>query len=234
MSKSRPRPLITGKKPLVTDSSMAATEMEDQSAARHAKLARKRRLAALLRWLHIYTSMLSFALVFFFAVTGLTLNHADKFGDKTQTREEKGSLDRRWVNTPDTLKIARLEIVEFFRNKYGIRAALSDFRIDDTQIGVSFKGPGFAADAFVNRENGQYELTKTSAGFVGLINDLHKGRDTGPVWSMVIDIAAILLTLVSLTGMLLLLYIKRRRLGGLLVAALGLLVAYMVYKIWLG
>jgi hypothetical protein len=195
-------------------------------------LARKRRLAAFLRWLHIYLSMLSFALVFFFAVTGLTLNHADKFG-QTQTREEKGSLDRRWVNTPDTLKIARLEIVEFFRNKYSIRAALSDFRIDDEQIGVSFKGPGFAADAFITRANGEYELTKTSAGFVGLINDLHKGRDTGRAWSMVIDVSAVLLTLVSLTGMLLLLFLKKRRVSGLLVAALGLLVIYIIYKIWL-
>jgi hypothetical protein len=189
-------------------------------------------MAALLRWLHIYLSMLSFVLVFFFAVTGLTLNHADKFADQTHTQEEKGALDLRWVKTPDTLKIARLEIVEYFRNKYGIRAALSDFRIDDSQIGVSFKGPGFAADAFINRENGEYELTKTSAGFVGLINDLHKGRDTGPGWSMVIDIAAVLLTLVSLTGMLLLLFLKKRRSSGLLVAALGLLVSYIVYRIW--
>ncbi|HXB92015.1 MAG TPA: PepSY-associated TM helix domain-containing protein [Puia sp.] len=199
---------------------------------REARLARKRRLAALLRWLHIYVSMLSFALVFFFAVTGLTLNHADKFADQTHTQQEKGRLDLRWVKTPDTLKIGKLQIVEYLRNQHGIKAALSDFRVDDTQIGVSFKGPGFAADAFINRDNGEYELTKTTAGFVGLINDLHKGRDTGSGWSLFIDIAAILLTLVSLTGILLLLYIKRRRLGGLLVAAMGLLLVFMVYKIW--
>ena len=185
-----------------------------------------------MRWLHIYVSMLSFALVFFFAVTGLTLNHADKFADQTHTQQEKGRLDLRWVKTPDTLKIGKLQIVEYLRNQHGIKAALSDFRVDDTQIGVSFKGPGFAADAFINRDNGEYELTKTTAGFVGLINDLHKGRDTGSGWSLFIDIAAILLTLVSLTGILLLLYIKRRRLGGLLVAAMGLLLVFMVYKIW--
>jgi hypothetical protein len=229
MSKSRQPLLTTEGKPPVTDPSMAT---EDQGAARVPRLARKRRMAALFRWLHIYLSMLSFALVFFFAVTGLTLNHADKFGDQTRTQEEKGKLDLRWVKTPDTLTIARLEIVEYLRNKYGIRAALSDFRIDDAQIGVSFKGPGFAADAFINRENGEYDLTRTSAGFVGMINDLHKGRDSGPVWSVVIDIAAILLTLVSLTGMLLLLFLKKRRFIGLLVAALGLLVGYLVYKIW--
>ena len=232
MSKSRRSPWITGRKQQGTDPPMITTETEVKGAARSARLTRKRRLAAFLRWLHIYLSMVSFGLVFFFAVTGLTLNHADKFADQTHTQQEKGILDLRWVKTPDTLKINRLQIVEYLRNKYGIRAALSDFRIDDSQIGVSFKGPGFAADAFISRENGEYELTKTSAGFVGIINDLHKGRDTGPGWSMLIDIAAVLLTLVSLTGMLLLLYIRKRRLSGLLVAALGLLVAYLIYKIW--
>ncbi len=192
-----------------------------------------RKTAMVLRWLHIYLSMVSFALVFFFAVTGLTLNHADKFGDQMSTKEVKGKLELRWVRTPDTLKIAKLDIVEYLRSTYGIRAALTDFRIDDSQIGVSFKGPGFAADAFINRETGEYELTRTSAGFVGIINDLHKGRDTGPVWSMVIDIAAVLLTLVSLTGMLLLLFLKKRRFSGLLVAALGLLLGYIIYKIWI-
>ncbi len=205
----------------------------DSGAAKPARLARKRRMAALFRWLHIYLSMLSFGLVFFFALTGLTLNHADKFGDQTQTKQDKGALDLRWVKTPDTMNIARLDIVEYFRNKYGIRAALSDFRIDDSQIGVSFKGPGFAADAFINRDNGAYELTRTSAGFVGVINDLHKGRDTGKRWSLLIDISAVLLTLVSLTGMVLLLYLKKKRLNGLIIAALGLLLVYIVYKIFI-
>jgi hypothetical protein len=185
------------------------------------------------RWLHIYVSMISFAIVFFFSVTGLTLNHADKFGDQLRSVEEKGKLNVNWVKTEDTSKIAKLEIVEYLRNNNNIKAALSDFRIDDLQIGVSFKGPGYAADAFINRSSGEYELTKTSAGFVGIINDLHKGRDTGHAWSVFIDISAILLALVSLTGMLLLLFIKRRRVSGLLVAALGIVLAYLVYAIWI-
>ena len=177
--------------------------------------------------------MVSFALVFFFAVTGLTLNHADKFGDQVHTRQEKGRLDSQWVNPSDTLKIAKLQIVEYLRNTHGIKAAMSDFRIDDQQIGVSFKGPGYAADAFIDRITGAYDLTTTSAGFIGVINDLHKGRDTGRVWSVVIDVAAVLMTLVSLTGMVLLLFLRRKRLSGLITAALGLLVTYVIYKIWI-
>ena len=48
-----------------------------------------RRTAVLVRWLHIYLSMASFAIVFFFAVTGLTLNHADKFAGRVRTVQKK-------------------------------------------------------------------------------------------------------------------------------------------------
>jgi len=195
------------------------------------KTALNRSTAMLVRWLHIYLSMISFAIVFFFAVTGLTLNHAERFTGHVQTTQEKGHLDASWTRGPDTLHINKLSIVEYLRKTHNINAALSDLRIDDSQIGVSFKGPGYAADVFIDRGTGAYELSKTSAGFIGIINDLHKGRDTGTAWSVFIDASAILLTLVSLTGMVLLLFLKRRRLGGLLIAALGLLLAWLVYII---
>ena len=193
----------------------------------------KRRMAALFRWLHIYLSMVSFAIVFFFAVTGLTLNHADMFQSQIHAITEKGKMNAAWTNATDTNKIDKLHIVEYLRQTHGIKAALGDLDIDDSQIRVSFKGPGFAADAFVNRDKGTYELTTTNAGFVAVINDLHKGRDTGKVWPVLIDISAVLLILVSLTGIILLLYLKKKRLSGLLIAALGLLLAYFIYKIFI-
>ena len=193
----------------------------------------RRRIAMSSRWLHIYVSMISFAIVFFFAVTGLTLNHADKFSSELHSTQEKGKMDVAWVSLPDTSKIDKLKIVEYLRNKNNVKAAMSDFRIDDLQVSVSFKGPGYAADIFINRTNGEYEVTKTSAGFVGFINDLHKGRDTGKAWSVVIDIAAILMTLVSLTGICLMLFIKRKRVSGFIIVALGLLITWLVYMIWI-
>jgi hypothetical protein len=205
----------------------------DQSVSVSRYVHLKRKSAVVLRWLHIYISMISFAIVFFFAATGLTLNHADKFIGQSHTAQEKGSMNQAWVNETDTLKIARLDIVEFLRNKHKIRASLSDFRIDDSQIGVSFKGPGYAADVFIDRKSGNYDISQTSAGFIGIINDLHKGRDTGHAWSIFIDISAILLALVSLTGFLLLLFLKRKRMSGLVVAGCGLLLVYLVYSIWI-
>ena len=197
------------------------------------RLVSKGRLARLTRWLHIYISMLSFAIVFFFAATGLTLNHADKFNGQIHTTQEKGHLNAAWVKVPDTLKIAKLEVVEALRRADGITAPLRDFRIDDAQIDVSFKGPGYEADAFITRETGEYDMTITNAGFIGVINDLHKGRDAGIAGSVFIDVSSVLLLVVSLTGLLLLLFLRRKRLSGLLVAAFGMLLAWLVYMIWI-
>lgn len=197
------------------------------------RLAFERTVAMLSRWLHIYGSMISFAIVFFFSITGITLNHPDYFAGELKTSLEKGKLDSNWVTGKDTNKIAKLEIVEFLRKNHHISAAVSEFRIDDTQCTVSFKGPGYAADAFINRENGTYELTLLRAGIVGIMNDLHKGRDTGSKWSWVIDISAILLVLVSVSGMILILYIKRKRLSGLIIALFGAVLLWGLYHMFI-
>ncbi len=200
-------------------------------AVKHSKKTKKK-VAKISRWLHIYLSMVSFAIVLFFSVTGLTLNHADFFAGKTITTQDTGRLTAAWVNAKDTNLIAKLDVVEFFRNKYHVKGAVSDFRIDEPQISVSFKGPGYAGDIFITRETGSYELSQTRTGFIGFMNDLHKGRDTGSTWSWVIDVSAIFLILISLSGLILLLFLKKKRMNGLILGAVGLLLVYLIYKIW--
>ena len=193
----------------------------------------QRNIAMLSRWLHIYVSMVSFAIVFFFSVTGITLNHPDTFAGALKNSQEKGKLNLLWVSSKDTNQVNKLNIVEYLRKTHNIKAAVSEFRIDEGQCSVSFKGPGYAADAFINRENGSYDIMFIRAGVVGVLNDLHKGRDTGSRWSWMIDISAGLMVIVSLSGMILMLYIKRKRLSGLILAVLGLILFYLIYLIWI-
>ena len=186
------------------------------------------------RWLHIYVSMVSFAIVLFFAVTGLTLNHADKFAYQQRAKQLKGNMNVAWVKVEDTARINKLAIVEYLRGTHKIKSAVSEFRIDDAQCSISFKGPGYGSDALISRVDGSYELTEVSSGFVGLINDLHKGRDTGTGWLWVIDISAVFMIRVSLTGIILLLFIKKRKTSGLIVAAVGVLLFLAIYFICAG
>jgi len=57
----------------------------------------KRQVIVLSRWLHIYLSMASFGILFFFAVTGLTLNHEDWFNKQQHTVQFRGAMDRKYL-----------------------------------------------------------------------------------------------------------------------------------------
>lgn len=176
--------------------------------------------------------MVSFTILLFFAVTGITLNHQDKFTGQVKATTFKSTVKPEWVNPPAGKEVAKLEIVEQLRKDHNIKAALSDFRIDDDQLSVSFKGPGYAADAFIDRKTNKYEMNESRLGIVAVVNDLHKGRDTGSVWSGVIDASAILMTLVSLTGLVLIFFLQKKLLSGLVALGIGTILCYVVYLVW--
>jgi uncharacterized protein len=195
--------------------------------------------AIVTRWLHIYLSMISFAVVFFFAATGITLNHAEWFSRQVQTTHYRGIVPAALLHEsgqrpdklqPDKLEPDKLGIVELLRNRHKIHGSVSDFRVEDSQISISFKGPGYAADAFIDATNGSYDLAETRNGFVAILNDLHKGRDTGSAWSMVIDVSAALLVLVSLTGLVLIWFVYKRRTSGLILAIFSGVLCWLVYR----
>jgi len=49
---------------------------------------------------------------------------------------------------------------------------------------------------------------------------------------VIIDISAVLMTLVSLTGMLLIFFLQKKRLSGLQAAGAGIVVCYVAYLAW--
>jgi hypothetical protein len=188
----------------------------------------KRRLAKYSRWLHIYGSMTSFAVVLFFSLTGWTLNHPAAFASHERRTQVKGTLDPKLTNT-GSAEPAKLEIVEALRRAHGVAGALTDFRIDDDQLSVAFKGPGYIADAFIDRRTGSYELSESRLGLVAIANDLHKGRDTGGAWKVLIDVSAGLLTFISATGLVLLYFIHKHRVAGFILLIAGCAITALIY-----
>jgi hypothetical protein len=191
----------------------------------------KRDIATWSRWLHIYLSMFSFLVILFFAITGITLNHPEKFSSQQVVTKQDGKVDTTWVASESSIQSSKLEIVEFFRNTYGIKAAISDFRVEEDLCTISFKGPGYAADVFIDRPSGDYQLVTTASGLVAVMNDLHKGRDTSEGWKWVIDLSAVFVILVSLTGFVMIFFLKKKRVPGILLWLIGTLLFALSY--WL-
>ena len=174
--------------------------------------------------------MASFSILLFFAVTGITLNHQGRMTGEPKVTRFTGHVEAAWVGVGGGQQVDQARIVERMRQAHGIKAHLSDFRVDDDQVSVSFKGPGYAADAFVDRKTAAYEMTETRMGLVAIVNDLHKGRDTGTAWAQVIDISAIVMSLVSITGFTLIFFLHKRLTLGLWVLAIGTAICLAVYE----
>ncbi|MEW4561447.1 PepSY-associated TM helix domain-containing protein [Bremerella sp. JC770] len=185
--------------------------------------------AKLTRWLHTYLSMVSFATLLFFAATGLTLNHPTWFGaDEVVIRDDDGSFPTSQL----AAEVDKLSIAEELRATHHLKGKVAEFEVSDFDCMVTFKSPGYVADVFIDRETGKYTVSETSSGAIAIMNDLHKGRDSGPGWSWVIDISAILMVLVSVTGLVLLLFLKRQRGPGLVVTVAGTILLIAAWLLW--
>ena len=129
------------------------------------------RLAAVSRWLHIYTSMLGLAAVLFFSITGLTLNHPDwMFGSVRRQNDYRGRLPAEWL-AKSGQGSDQLRIVEFLRREHRLHGAVEEFREDDSGGSISFKGPGYSADVFFDPAVGKYDVSEVSEGLVAVLND---------------------------------------------------------------
>ena len=177
--------------------------------------------------IHIYVSMAGLTLAVLFGATGLALNHQNFGFSSPRTTTSEIFLDKNLLSHPD-----QATLDQYLREKLGVRSPSTDYHDDPEQIQVTYAAPGARTLVTINREDGKAEVEKDTRGFMGLLGDLHKGLDSGTVWFWIIDVAALLIIVSSLTGIVTLLALRARRRVGFTVGALGVLTVLVIYEIW--
>ena len=179
-------------------------------------------------WLHLYASMLSLLVTLFFAATGITLNHTDwVFGNAESEHTYDGKMPDNWKQNGE---VNWLQTAEALRATHRLKGQVSDTRSDDQEASISFRAPAYAADAFIQMQDGSYSLKVVARGPVEVLNDLHRGRDAGRAWAWLIDLSGGFLLLVSLTGLVLSLFLRKTRRAAVITAVVGAVI--MVLLIW--
>jgi len=194
----------------------------------------------LLKWartLHVYFTLFGFALLFFFAATGFMLNHEDWFRPTEPYRtSNEGTMPSKFLGA----ELDRLGIVESLRKDFAARGEVDSFDEDkefdgDNEIDrvrVTFKSPGYFAEAKIRRDNGSTTVLHESFGIVGIALDLHRGKTSGEAWAFVIDGVSILFVIISITGLILWSSLKSRAQHGLAVLLLGTAIGFAIYLIY--
>jgi uncharacterized protein len=177
--------------------------------------------------IHIYVSMAGLTLAVLFGATGLALNHQDFGLSSPRVVTSTITVDKQFLHRVDrgTLELYLSRIL-------GIRSPATDFNDSGDQIQVTYAAPGARTVVTINRADGTAEVEKENRGFLGKLGDLHKGFDTGRVWYWTIDVAATLIVVSSLTGIVTLMALRHRRRTGFTLGALGVLTVIAIYLIW--
>lgn len=189
---------------------MKAAKAAEAAEAR-AAAARRRRLfwmQQLRRW-HWISSAVSLAGLLLFAATGITLNHADGIGAEPR-------VVTRHATMPPTL-VAGLAAVpeegkaplpaptrEWVEQTLSVKVAGRGAEWSPDEAYLALPRPGGDAFLSIDRQTGAVAYEQTSRGPVALLNDLHKGRDTGPIWQGFIDVFAGACLVFAATGLFLL------------------------------
>lgn len=182
------------------------------------------------RLIHVYTSMAALLLVLFFGITGITLNHPDwSIGDSSTSKTVTGTLP---VTPMVNGSVDYLSVSEFARNELGVGGQVESFDTTGSSASIRYRQPGYSADLTFSTTSGDYELVSEQQGmFWGVMNDLHKGRHAGSSWKWLIDIAGLLLVVISISGLVMQLFLRKRRIAALVASAVGAVV--MVILIWI-
>ena len=186
------------------------TAGSERAFAMQQETERRRRRARWLKRMHQWhwiSSAICLIGMLLFAITGITLNHAASIEAKPQVQQWSGVLPPELQHTLESQAgnaVLAVELRGWLREQVGQRIPARAAEWSDEEIYLSLPRTGGDAWLAIERATGAVEFERTDRGVVALLNDLHKGRNTGTAWSWFLDIFAIACLVFCLTGLVLL------------------------------
>jgi len=176
---------------------------------------------------HWISAAICLAGLLLFCITGITLNHASAIAANPLVLKKSAPL-------PDSLHpllasgkagdVLPDALADWIEDQFDMDTEGAEVEWSPEELYVSAPGPG--RDGWVMFDRASFEATSelTDRGWVAYFNDLHKGRNTGLVWKIFIDVVAGACVFFALTGLVLLWIQARQRTSTWPLVSLGIAV----------
>ncbi|MES2755408.1 MAG: PepSY-associated TM helix domain-containing protein [Pseudomonadota bacterium] len=164
---------------------------------------------------HWISSAVSLIGLLLFAVTGFTLNHAGQIGAEPVTITPSAQLPPALVRqlasgAADAKRPLPAPVAAWLAERFATQAR-GEAEWSAAEIYLPLPRPGGDGFLTIDRASGAVTSEFTDRGWISYLNDLHKGRNSGPAWSWFIDVFAFACLVFAATGLVLLwLHSKRR------------------------
>ncbi len=183
-------------------------KLAQKAKAKRRAQARAGFLRETVRW-HWISAAICLVGIVLFAVTGITLNHARQIEARPVTSNREATAPAAVIaamQKAETAKGALPDAAQAWLNKAVKVETPKNAPIEwsDGEAYIALPRPGGDGWVTIDTRTGATEAELTSRGWVSYLNDLHKGRNTGPVWSWFLDIFAAGCIVFCITGLILL------------------------------
>jgi uncharacterized protein len=189
-------------------------------------------LKTLHQWHWISSAVCLLGMVLF-AATGITLNHARQIEASPRVTTQTAALPESLL--PLARQAAQDEtatlpsgLSRWLETTWSLRISGRVPEWTDGELYLSLPRPGGDAWVSVDTTTGEATYEATDRGWIAYLNDLHKGRNTGPWWSWFIDVFAVAALVFSLSGLFLLQLHARQRPTTWPVVGLGVIVPVLI------
>lgn len=194
-------------------------------------------LKQLHQW-HWISAAVSLAGLLLFAITGVTLNHAAQIPAEPVVVETTAELpppllERLAAFPGETTDPVPDAVARWAADALDARIAGRPTETTADEIYVALPEPGGDGWLTLDRATGEALRERTTRGWVAYVNDLHKGRNTGPVWYWFIDVFAVACVIFALTGLALTWMHARQRPSTWPLLGLGVLIPVVIVLLFI-
>ncbi|WP_176715534.1 PepSY-associated TM helix domain-containing protein [Thioclava sp. SK-1] len=155
---------------------------------------------------HWLTGAASLSILIFFALTGILLNHPGWVPANTTRAQQMLTVPAdvmSAVAAAPTTGTGPLPtaLAQWLQHTAELSVAGRMAEYIGTEIWIDLPRPGGNGLVVMDRNTGQVEVEQTRNGWLAVAMDLHKGRDSGAIWSLIIDALAVCVLLFGFSGL---------------------------------
>jgi len=163
------------------------------------------RITALMRILHIYSAMPVLLLMFFFAITGVFLNHPN--WDKTQSDKQNITvIAPSWLASAEdwesNFQQHGLRLLQWLDAQHNIRATKFAIEWDDFDRLLILNLDSPAGNTLVEAvvDDSEVIIDQRQLSPLAMLNNVHRAKNTSGLWLYLSDASAVGMILFCLSG----------------------------------
>ncbi|MEM9742714.1 MAG: PepSY-associated TM helix domain-containing protein [Pseudomonadota bacterium] len=159
-----------------------------------------------MRTAHVYSAAPALVLMFFFAVTGLYLNHPDVSDGAVTTQQRTLTLPN-WAEGPwseggpsSAVVLGLLQWLDSDHNLAGVDLSV-DYEADENLLVVDMAGPDGNALVEVFFDTAEVFVEQRSLSMLATFNNLHRAKHVNGFWVILSDLSALSMIIFCVSGL---------------------------------